>query len=758
MLLLPAALASQTPAKPAPTDSASTRPAPAAPAAANPVPPSAAPVRQVPAGKTGPVQLEVKKLTLKGVKAIDPKELRLSIATDQSHCASLLLAPVCFISKTRYFYTRKYLDHVELARDVLRARVFYWKRGYREAEVDTLVKQTDHDDVEVTFLINEGPPTIVSDITVNQKQKVLNDREVAKKVVLGKNSPLNMIRLDSSRIFLIQAMWDKGYADARVDTALHIDSATRLANITLNLDPRWKATVSDILVEGNKKIETSTILKSLTLRPGSLFKRSELLRSQRALYESNLFRRAAIDIPKQGDSSKVLIVTVQEAPLRENRISAGFNTVDFFQVEGRFTHYNFFGRARRLDLQGAVGNLLASQVNGKLIFRNATRIADNADDPVYFRPTYNLSLSLREPWFGAQQNELGLSLFAHRRSAPGIYVDRGYGTSATFTRELLDRGPASINYRFEINRVEAGDVYFCINFGVCDQPTLGALRERQRLSPLTLVSNINRANDPFSPNHGYRTTMEVEHASAFTLSDFRYNRVSGDGAVYNPVRKRGTIAAHLRVGYVKALSSTASALGISTDAQLLHPRKRFYSGGSRSVRGYGENQLGPRVLTIPSSRLRSKDPNCGPTVDITTCDPNAVGLDRPDFEPRPLGGNFVAEASAEFRFPIWQQLFGAVFVDGGYVSQKTTNGLPLNAKAVTPGFGVRYRSPVGPIRIDLGVNPGRAERIPVVTDATVNGVTTLVTLKERREFSQAGSGFKSVLDRLVLHLSIGEAF
>jgi hypothetical protein len=145
-------------------------------------------------------------------------------------------------------------------------------------------------------------------------------------------------------------------------------------------------------------------------------------------------------------------------------------------------------------------------------------------------------------------------------------------------------------------------------------------------------------------------------------------------------------------------------------------------------------------------------------VDITTCDPNVAGLGRGDFEPRPLGGNFVAEASAEFRFPIWRQLFGAAFVDGGYVSQKTAPGLPSSAKAITPGFGVRYRSPVGPIRIDLGVNPGRAEDLAVVTETTVNGVTKLVTLTKDRTFAQQGSGFRGALNRLTLHLSIGEAF
>jgi outer membrane protein assembly complex protein YaeT len=732
MLLLPAALVAQTPATP-------------------PSPPASTP--------TKPVQWEVKSLTLKGVKAVDPKDLRLSIATDQSHCASFILTPICWISKTKYFYVRKYLDHQELARDVLRTRVYYWKRGYRETEVDTTVVKTDSDDVAVTFLITEGPPTIVSDVTVTQKENVLTDREIARRIVLGKNTPLNMIRLDSSRVFLQQALWDKGYADAVVDTALKLDSASRTASLAFNIDPKWKATVADIIVEGNKKIATSTILKSLTLRPGLLFRRSELLRSQRALYESNLFRRASIDIPKQGDSSKVLIVSVQEAPLTENRVSVGFNTIDFFQTEGVFTRYNFLGRARQLDIQGAVGNLLANQLNGKAIFRDATKATATAGDPVYYRPTYNLSVSLQEPWFGAQQNALAVSFFAHRRSAPGIYVDRGLGASATFTRDLLDRGPASLNYRYEINRVEAGDVYFCINFGVCDQPTLAALRERQRLSPITLTSIINRANDPFSPNHGYRTNLELEHASAATLSDFRYNRATGEASVYNPVRKRGTLAGHLRLGWVKALNSTASALGIDeSDGQLLHPRKRFYAGGSRSVRGFGENLLGPRVLTIPAEKIRAKDPNCGPTVEITTCNPNVPGLARTDFDQRPLGGNFVAEASAEFRFPIWQQLFGAVFLDGGYVSQKTTPDAPSSARAVTPGFGVRYRSPVGPIRIDLGVNPARAEELPVVTEEVVNGVTKLVTLTQRRDFSQAGSGFRGALNRLVLHLSIGEAF
>jgi hypothetical protein len=164
------------------------------------------------------------------------------------------------------------------------------------------------------------------------------------------------------------------------------------------------------------------------------------------------------------------------------------------------------------------------------------------------------------------------------------------------------------------------------------------------------------------------------------------------------------------------------------------------------------------VLTIPSSQLRENDPACGEGIDIRTCNPNAEGIDRLDFETRPLGGNVVVEASGEFRFPIWKQLFGAGFIDAAYVSQRTNPDLPKSKAAVTPGFGVRYRSPVGPIRVDLGINPGLAETLPVVTETVIDGDNRLVTLNQRRRFSTVGRGIGGVLDRMVLHLSIGEAF
>ena len=709
---------------------------------------------------------EVVDLKFQGVESLKVDELRESIVTDESHCQSFALRPICWFNKSKLFYERRYLDRDELIRDMLRLRVFYWKRGFRETQVDTVIAPRNRDKVAVTFLVDEGPPTVVSDVSITQTAPVLPNRAIARRTLLKRGDPLNMIKLDSMRLRLETALWDRGYADAIVDTSIALARDGLSASVAITLNPRWLTTIDSIHVHGNEQVSVRTIRRSLTFEEGDLYHRTDLLRSQRNLYESNLFRRAVIELSTEEtgvDSTKIVDITLVESPPREARASFGFTTADFVQAEGRYTNYNFTGGARRLTVTGAVGNVLAEQLNNKLIFSD-NYVNVGSDRGRYFAPTYNASAELQQPWFGSARNALALSVFTHRRSAPGIYVDRGYGSSATFTREVALRAPASLNYRFEVTTVEAGDVYFCVNFGVCDRPTLDALRRTQRISPLTLTGNIDRTNDPFSPSQGFRGRTALEHASGFTASDYRYNRASAEAAVFRRIRRRGVVGGHIRLGWVKGVASTGEALGGLEGEQILHPRTRFFAGGAQSVRGFGENQLGPRVLTVSTAELRagklSKDGPlaCPEPAPITDCDPNSVAFQDEDFQPRPLGGNTVAEANVELRFPVWRQLSGAVFIDAGVVTQNIDQSLPGSRAAVTPGFGVRYRSPVGPIRVDIGINPGRAEQLPVISEEIVDGERRLVRLNTRREYAVARGGFMGVLDRMVLHLSIGEAF
>jgi outer membrane protein assembly complex protein YaeT len=708
---------------------------------------------------------EVSELTLKGVRSVDPGLLLSNIATGESHCTSVLLRPICILNKSSVFYQHVTLNRAELSRDMLRVMVFYFQRGYRDAQVDTTVVSTGDNSVHVTISVNEGPPTIVSGVRIVQDTTVLSRRNLRGVHVLRARQPYSLIQLDSTIALLDSRLWDRGYSDAIIDTTIALDTVAKTAGVTLTIHPRWRARVASIDIQGNEAVSDRTIMKSLSFKAGGTYRRSDVLASQRALYESNLFRRAAIEVPQADDSLKHVVLALQEAPSHDARYSVGFNTIDFVQVAGHYTDYNWLSGAKRLTLDAAVGNLLAHSLNGNGIFYDVGKTVVGGSEAQYLAPTYTASADVRYPWFGSPNNEAAFGVFAHRRSSPGIYVDNGYGLSGTFTRTLFPRGPLSLNYRFEMTNTQAGDVYFCVNYGICDVTTLASLRKRQSLSPLALTFSIDRADNPFEPRSGFRTQFDLEHASSYTGSDFRYNRATGDFAAFVPISRHSVIAGHIKFGVVNALASTAEAVGVGNDpfaaASILHPRKRFYAGGSQSVRGYAEGQLGPRVLTIPAAKLLANDsenPECR-AATIVKCNPNGAFKDR-DFEPRPLGGNRLLEGSVEFRFPLFGPLIGATFVDGAYLAQNTSPGLPKSKTAITPGFGVRYMSPVGPVRVDVGINPTASEELPVVTEDLANGGQGLVTLDASRLYSPSkqSGGLNSILARLTLHLSIGEAF
>jgi outer membrane protein assembly factor BamA len=223
------------------------------------------------------------------------------------------------------------------------------------------------------------------------------------------------------------------------------------------------------------------------------------------------------------------------------------------------------------------------------------------------------------------------------------------------------------------------------------------------------------------------------------------------------------------LGWVRAAKGTNQALGV-TGAQedlVVHPRKRFYAGGSQSVRGFGERQLGPRVLTVSPTALTDTAlaaPCTNAQLADGSCNPNLAGLGASAFQPQPLGGNALAEASIEYRFPLWpvHGISAAVFLDGAIISTNQLVNFLDATTAITPGFGLRMDTPVGPVRLDLGIRPTLVEDLPVVTQVTdAGGSASLVTLTATRRYDpldSSGSFFRQVMSRLRLHLAIGPPF
>lgn len=705
---------------------------------------------------------------LRGVTSVDRDELAAGLATRGSQCRSLLYAPICWFSRSPLFVDRRYLDPEELRRDLLRVRLFYWRRGWRDALATADIERTDAG-VRVIIAVDEGRPTLLERLDVRQVDSVLPSRAIAQTLLLEPGDPIDFIALDSTVKLLRDALWERGYAEAEVtlDTNQVSDALNR-GPVTITIRPGPRTYVRAIEIVGNEKVDDETIGRLLTFEPGDLYRRSAILESQRNLYLSGLFQEVDVVVPP-GDPEKIVQLRVVEADLNRIEVAGGITTADFVQLESQYIRFNFLGSARRLTLTATFSNLFADALNGEGFFYDVTNGAGGPMRDLFLRPTWSVSADFVQPWFFSPNNQIGTTIFAHRRAVPGIMIDRGFGATGAFTHNFGMRSNTTLGYTFELSEIDASDVYFCVNFGVCVTETIDILGGRHQLAPLSSVTQIDVANDPFTPDRGYRVRIDAEHASSITFSDFGYNRIEVNGSAYFGLTRRSTLATHLRLGWVDPIGGTTSALGLgrTVEERVVHPRKRFYAGGSQSVRGFGERQLGPRVLTIsPDALTDSALMAPCTTADLRdgNCNPNIPGLPSDAFQPQPLGGTVLAEASVEWRFPLLpaRGLTGAVFIDGALIGANQLTDLLGATGAITPGFGVRLETPVGPVRLDLGVRPTLVERLPVITQVEgPDGEPRLVTLNSRRRFDpldNTGSFLRRVLSRLRLHLAIGEAF
>ena len=706
----------------------------------------------------------VESVTFEGMSSLSKSELQRTLSTEATRCRIILLWPLCALTHSRFFEMRHRLNRDELKRDVLRTAVFYWLRGFRHVHVDTTVTPKGRG-VEVTFNITEGPPTVVQSVTVDQPRQVLGENALRRWGLPREGDRMDMTRLDSLATRVRRVLWDRGHGNAMVTDSAHpVDSLHVALRVLLDAGPL--TTVDTVLVEGNEDVTARTVRRLVGLHRGDLYKRLDLLEAQRRVYRSDLFRQSLLSVPDSADSVKTVLVTVREAPLRGIQLGVGFNTVEFGQLQGNFTLYNFHGSARRIEFQSVLGNLLASTFYGKFGSSSPTG-ADPDPDDAFLSPTWQVSLSMTQPWLFSTSNSIGLNVFTNRRSVPDIVVDRGTGGSATFTRALARDVPLSFTYRYERTSVEAGELYFCVNFGYCRPPTIQALQQTNSLSPFIITLRADRTDDPLAPRSGYSARVDLEHASEITGSDWRFNRGEIEVTPYFKIG-RASLAIRMLAGRVTALSGTEEALGVSgSDGILLHPRTRFYAGGARSVRGYAEGQLGPRVLTIdPADLLEPSDTTLGiactaASIADGSCDPNVAPSN--EFTPRPVGGNTLLAGTIEYRFALGRTTGGAVFVDAARVSARNLGDLLQSRSAITPGIGFRYMSPIGPVRIDLGLRPKTIETLQVVTQTLSDDSTTLrlveLTTPKRYDQTEGPHGFLgNVFSRLQLHLYIGEAF
>ncbi len=252
------------------------------------------------------------------------------------------------------------------------------------------------------------------------------------------------------------------------------------------------------------------------------------------------------------------------------------------------------------------------------------------------------------------------------------------------------------------------------------------------LSYLDEVATWDRRDNALEPHNGWYASLSLQQGGGPLLGDFDYYRVLPELRGYVSVGDDDalTFAARLRVGELLPTSGNPEDSAVVT---------RFYSGGAQSMRGFNDRRLSPLLV----SQLPASPGNPNPPV---------VTL--------PIGGNGLIDGSFEVRYALTTNLVLAGFVD---VGQVTTGPIELDDFAhllVAVGFGLRYRTPVGPIRVDFArrLQVGRPPPLFAV-DPLTGQIVQLPYKVDDSCFGIGGTGGSIVTDNLcVLHISIGEAF
>jgi len=671
----------------------------------------------------------IRGLAFRGNRGLDDYTLAVSIATSNSSWW-VRTGLVSWIGLGQ----RRYFDEREFRRDVLRLKLLYSQAGYPEARIDTVVTRTPSA-VSLTFQIDEGPPLEIVDLTVTGTEDIVPAVQLERRLPLRVGEPFNRLLLGGASDSILVALQDRGYPFADVFRAFEVDQVARTASVTFDVVPGAKAWLGEIEVVGAQRVREGAIRRALPVRTGQLYRRKDLLRAQRELYALGAFDyvdvRLADTVPPQpGDSVVNLRLAVREGRFHRIRVAPGYGTEDCFRLLAGFTASRVLGGLRRLDATARLSKIGTGAPFDWGLQNNLCRGLSRETDPDRLTLNYNLSVGLSEPALFGRTIGGALSVFAERRSEVEAYVREGFGGEVSLTVRTPWDMPITLSYALGRASTKASPASTCFYLNVCREDDITVYQDPRREAVLGLVVLRNRQNSLLNPSRGSFASAEVRWSSGLIGSDSlaAFTKVQGQYAQHHRVGRHGVLS--WRVGAGTLLDFERVSIG-GEERFYVPPEHRFYGGGANSIRGFGQNELGPVVRVIEAD-------SSGSVVDTL---------------PSASGGTDLVLANVEWRSPLpgfGGRVQWSVFLDVGQVFDRKDDVAQDPGLRFTPGVGLRFITGVGPIRLDVGYN-GYAPRAGPLYEAQ-GGDLVLVN----PSFAPPRSG--SVLDRLRLHFSVGQAF
>lgn len=551
--------------------------------------------------------------------------------------------------------------------------VVYRDAGYEQVEVTA--RTVDHESkINVVFHITEGEQTFVDKVEVTGNQNVPQDQLMgSQQFNLRPGAPFSPGKLATDRNRIYVAYLDRGYLNSEVKVVVQRHAEEKYnVDITYNVTENQLVRINRVVYLGQQRTRMHLLAKTAALTSEQPLSQQKLLQSQSQLYDLQIFDWASVGPrkPITDQSDEEALVKVHEAKRTDIAYGFGFEIsrrggnapagtvavpglppVDLGNHSVVSSSESFASPRGSLDITRRNMRGLAETANLQLL-------GSQLDQRVL--ASYTIPSLHRTKWLA-----LGSLSFERTTENPLFTAQLEDGTFQ-LERVLKRQTNTRLQVRYNYNHTTLSDLLV---------PELVLPQDRNvRLSTVSGSFIRDTRDHPLDAHGGTFTTVNLGITPTAFGSSANFARLFGQFSFYHPIHEI-IWANSFRLGLAKAF------LGSFVPTSQL-----FFAGGQTTLRGFSIDQAGPQRIV----------PFCNVLTGNTGCVPVTV----------PVGGRQLFIFNSELRFPlkIVSALGGVLFYDGGNVYSAINFNNFVNNYSNTIGIGLRYATPIGPIRVDVGRN------------------------------------------------------
>lgn len=548
----------------------------------------------------------------------------------------------------------------------------YQAEGFSSVSVTPEVKR-DGGNISVKFRVDEGPQDIVEALHVVGNSTVPVSTLAPKGLQISEGQPYSARKVSQDRNQIGAQYLRMGYLNANFRATAHaIGKNTHRLDVTYTISEGPRVSLDSVVTLGANVTRQSLIDQTVELKTEAPLREDDLLTAEGRLYNLGIFDWAEIDPRRQitTQTEEDAVVKVHEAKRNDIRYGFGFEVVNrggtipsgtvalpgippvglpssFQTSEKTFWGPRATFQYIRHNFRGLGETFTFAAVGARLVQRG--------------------SISYADPHFVGSKWTSTVSLSAERNSENPIFTSRLGDFGFQLERPLNKSASKTFTLRYDYRQTALTDLLIPDLVSPADQHV--------RLSTISGTYIRDTRDQPLDAHKGMYQTVELGINPIALGSSVNFARLRAQQAYYKDVGKGVVWANSLRIGAEQEFAGSRVPLS-----------ELFFSGGGSTLRGFPLNGAGPqRSVSV-----------CGNPSDASTCSLIQV----------PTGGRELFILNSEFRIPmpIKKGLGIVAFYDGGNVFQHVGFSDFGSSYSNTLGIGLRYATPIGPVRIDLGRN------------------------------------------------------